>query len=474
MKKLFALLALAFAVYACQVPQITNESIETAIKEGNFTQAEQMIKLKIATEDLTPGEVWDLDAKIQTMHRIRKDFSKVDTTVMAYIKKVIPNVTPEQIAKWEASGALECMMIDGEKRYFRNAPRNLFRIDAEAQAHWDVNGRQSDDLDIFLSKHIPSVVAQTKKNKIENLTKPQKMRVTYTLVVKPNEVPEGETIRVWLPYPRENKRSFNVNLLSASHKNYIISPDEYDHKSIYMESVAVKDSAMKFCYQLELETSDHWFNFGPEDVKPYNTESELYKKYTAERKTHVIFNPELKRITDSLVAGETNPYNKAIRIFDYISKNYPWASAREYATLENIPEYVLKNKHGDCGQVGLTFITMARYAGIPAKWQSGFMLHPGEAGMHDWAEAYFEGIGWVPVDVSFGLVPNEDDNVYHFYMGGIDAHRYYVNEDYSGTFFPAKNHLRSETVDFQRGEVEWRGENLYFGRWSWDIEVEYM
>ena len=252
MKKLFALLALAFAVYACQMPQITNESIETAIKEGNFTQAEQMIKLKIATEDLTPGEVWDLDAKIQTMHRIRKDFSKVDTTVMAYIKKVIPNVTPEQIAKWEASGALECMMIDGEKRYFRNAPRNLFRIDAEAQAHWDVNGRQSDDLDIFLSKHIPSVVAQTKKNKIENLTKPQKMRVTYTLVVKPNEVPEGETIRVWLPYPRENKRSFNVNLLSASHKNYIISPDEYDHKSIYMESVAVKDSAMKFCYQLEL------------------------------------------------------------------------------------------------------------------------------------------------------------------------------------------------------------------------------
>ena len=135
---------------------------------------------------------------------------------------------------------------------------------------------------------------------------------------------------------------------------------------------------------------------------------------------------------------------------------------------------MLKNKHGDCGQVGLTFITMARYAGIPAKWQSGFMLHPGEAGMHDWAEAYFEGIGWVPVDVSFGLVPNEDDNVYHFYMGGIDAHRYYVNEDYSGTFFPAKNHLRSETVDFQRGEVEWRGENLYFGRWSWDIEVEYL
>ena len=473
MKKLFALLVLAIAAFSCQVPQITDETINDAINKGNFAQAEQMIKLKIATDELTPGQIWDLDAKIQTMHRIKQDFSKDDTTVLAYIKNVIPDVTPEQIAHWESTGALECMMIDGVKKYFRNAPRNLFRIDKEAQAHWDVKGRQSDELDVFLADYIPSVVAQTSKN-IENVGKPKKFKISYSITVKPNEVPEGEMIRVWMPYPRESKRSFNVKLLSTTDNNYIISPDNYEHKSIYMEAKSVKDSAMNFGYELELEIADHWFNFDADDVKPYDTESELYKKYTAERNTHVIFTPEIKKLTDSLVAGETNPYIKARKIFDHISKTYPWASAREYATLENIPAYVLKNMHGDCGQVGLTFITMARYAGIPAKWQSGWMLHPGEINLHDWAEAYFEGIGWVPVDVSFGLVPNENDDVYHFYMGGIDAYRYYVNEDYSGNFFPAKNHLRSETVDFQRGEVEWRGENLYFGRWSYNMDVEYL
>ena len=86
MKKLLALFLLAFAAFSCQVPQITNETIDKAIADGNFTSAEQMIKLKIATEELTPGEVWDLDAKIQTMHRIRQDFTKDDTTVIAYIK----------------------------------------------------------------------------------------------------------------------------------------------------------------------------------------------------------------------------------------------------------------------------------------------------------------------------------------------------------------------------------------------------
>ena len=475
MKNVFTLLLVAIIAISCQGhgQQITSESIDKAVAEGNFTMAEQMIKLKMATEDLTPAQKWDLDAKVQKMHRIRQDFTKDDTTVLAYIKNIIPDVTPEQIAHWESTGALECMMIDGTKKYFWNAPRNLFRIAPEALAVWEsLNGKEDEEVYAARAKHIQSLMAQAKKGKIENLSKPHKRKITYTLTVKPNEVPEGEMIRVWMPYPRENKRSTNIKLLSTTKKDYIIAPDEYSHKSIYMEAPAIKDSAMKFGYQLELETADHWFKFTPEDIKPYDTNSELYKKYTAERKTHVIFTPEIKALTESVVAGETNPYNKALKIFDYVAQTYPWASAREYATIGNIPEYVLKNGHGDCGQVGLTFITMARYAGIPAKWQSGFVLNDKRGGMHDWAEIYFEGIGWIPVDVSFGLVPNEDDNVRHFYIGGIDNRRYYVNEEYSGNFFPAKTHLRSETVDFQRGEVEWKGENLYFGRWSYRMDIE--
>jgi hypothetical protein len=248
MKKLFALFLLAFAAFSCQMPQVTNDVIDKAIADGNFTAAEQMIKLKIATEDLTPGEVWDLDAKIQTMHRIKQDFTKDDTTVLAYIKNVIPDVTPEQIAHWESTGALECMMIDGVKKYFWAAPRNLFRIDKQAQAHWDVKGRQSDELDVFLGEYIPSVVKKTSKKDFENLGKPKKFKINYTITVKPNEVPEGEMIRVWMPYPRESKRSFNVKLLSTTDNNYIISPDNYEHKSIYMEAKSVKDSAMNFGY----------------------------------------------------------------------------------------------------------------------------------------------------------------------------------------------------------------------------------
>ena len=174
-------------VYSCQQPQITDQSINKAIAEGNYTHAEQMIKTKIATENLTPAQVWDLEAKVEKMHRTRGEFTKDDTTITAYIKEIIPDVTQQQLAHWENTGALECMTIDGQKKYFWGAARNLFRIDKQAKAHWDKkHGIHPDDLHIFMTSHIPPVMAQTRNGQIEHLSKPQKMRITYTLTVKPN------------------------------------------------------------------------------------------------------------------------------------------------------------------------------------------------------------------------------------------------------------------------------------------------
>ncbi len=130
--------------------------------------------------------------------------------------------------------------------------------------------------------------------------------------------------------------------------------------------------------------------------------------------------------------------------------------------------------HGDCGIKTLTFITLARYNGIPARWESGLMLHPDNWNLHDWGEVYFEGIGWVPVDQSFGLQIAVDKDTKWFFLGGNDAYHMIVNNNFSQPLFPAKIFPRSETVDFQRGEVEWRGGNLYFDKWDYFIDVEYL
>lgn len=499
MRNIFIIIAMSIIVSGCghslSKADLSDANIAKVIKAGEFTQAEKLIKTKIATEDLTPAQVWDLNFQMEVMDRIRKDFNKDDSTVFAQLQKYYPEVTREDMAKWEEKLILESMIIDGEKKYYKYSARNVFRIDEEAEQLFNKTHPYSPDpLDTFVDESVTKVLKTARKTG-KSIVEPEKLKIRYWISVKPDEVPAGEVVRVWMPYLRNEDIYKNIKLVATSQPDYIISPEQYAHRSIYMEKVAEAGKRTEFWYEMTFTTHHKFHDFEPQDVKPYDTQSELYKTYTAERAPHIVFSDRIKNITDSLVKGETNPYLKSVRIFDWICDHFPWASAREYSTLDNIPEYVITNDHGDCGQVALLFITMARYAGIPAKWESGWMLHPMEINLHDWVRVYYEGVGWVGVDPSFGRVilteelehnaprgrvlPSADkskldSDYFYFYTHGMDAWRFIVNSDYSQPFYPAKIHPRSETVDFQRGEVEWRGENLYFGRWNYDLELEVL
>lgn len=96
------------------------------------------IKTKILLGALflsTSVSAYDWESDLQ--HRLQYDFTESRESVVDYIRRYIPHVTEEKIAQWETSGALENMEIDGQKRYFRYAARNLFRIDPSCQRIWD-------------------------------------------------------------------------------------------------------------------------------------------------------------------------------------------------------------------------------------------------------------------------------------------------------------------------------------------------
>jgi hypothetical protein len=49
-----------------------------------------------------------------------------------------------------------------------------------------------------------------------------------------------------------------------------------------------------------------------------------------------------------------------------------------------------------------------------------------------------------------------------------------VNNDFGGQMDPPKRYPRSDTVDFQRGEVEWEYGNLYYNQWDYSFQIEYL
>lgn len=188
----------------------------------------------------------------------------------------------------------------------------------------------------------------------------------------------------------------------------------------------------------------------------------------------MVFSSALRSLAAEICASEKNPYLKAKRIFAWISKNIIYTAAPEYSTIPAISEYCMARRRGDCGIQALLFIALCRVSGIPARWQSGWTLAPGKVNLHDWAMFYVEPYGWLHADPSRGLNDTGDEGIRWFYFGNIDSYRMVVNEGYGAGLEPEKRHLRSETVDFQIGEMEWKNGNLYFDEWDYDYSVEYV
>lgn len=455
--------------------QTNYQKINEEIEIGNFKIASEMIDSVITNNNLSPLEIYDLNFQKELMKRIEMDFSRTEEDILTFLKKYYPDIKSEDLRKWEEDKSLEVKIIDGNRRYFRNAGYNLFRVNKDANIQKEkVDGPRHSSLREFLKTHIPSVLNEYNFKK-ESVVHPVTMKLKYTVTVKENVIPEGEIIRCWLPFPREGyKRQQDIKLISVNDENYLIAENSFPQRTLYIEKKTVKDEPTQFKMELEFTAYAQWSSLDENKIKEYNTNSDFYKYYTSERRPHIYFSEELKKLSKEIIGDETNPLRKVKKIFSWISENIPWASALEYSTIPSLSSYCIDKMYGDCGIKAMTFITLARYNGIPAKWQSGWMLHPENINLHDWAEYYLEGYGWIPIDVDFGLQHSENIDVKNFYAFGTDAYRLIVNDDFSTPLFPAKIYPRSETIDFQRGELEWRGGNLYFDKWNYKMEVEYF
>lgn len=456
------------------ISQTRFNDINQLVNSGDFIKATELIDQKLESENLTYDEKFELQFEKERLDRIRKDFNKTDDDVLKFVYKYYPNANVKDLEKWENDGSLEFKIIDGKKWYFSRAASNLFRINKEAKAQKEkIDGYQKDGLDVFLESYIPKVLDES-ANAQESLVKPVTLKLDYKVTVDANAIPDGEIIKCWLPFPREGHlRQTEIKLLSTNAEEYVIADNKNPQRTIYMQKTAQKDQPTVFNIQFEVKNYNEVNFIEPALIKPYDKNSELYKTFTAERPPHIVFTDKIKNLSKEIVGNENNPYLITKKIFTWISENIPWAGAREYSTIENISDYCITNKHGDCGIKTLLFMTLCRYNGIPVKWQSGWMLHPGEVNLHDWSEVYFEGYGWVPADQSFGIIDSQNEDVRYYFLGSTDPYHLIINDDYSTTLFPSKIFPRSETIDFQRGELEWRGGNIYFDKWDYHMDVEY-
>ncbi|UTA52636.1 transglutaminase-like domain-containing protein [Lysobacter soli] len=444
------------------------------IDAGDFRGATAQIDAALAKPGLDDRTRADLEFQRERMRRIRLDFTLSADQARVKLRESIPDLREDEFQRWTKADLLEHMVIDGTPWYFNRSVSNLFRVSPEAMARRVTPFPRNDGPMENANAYHDAAVVEAKRTGKSSVA-PRRIHVTQSITVNADAVPAGETVRAWIPYPRALPgRQEDIRFLSSAPAKHQIAPESTLQRTVYLEKPAVAGQPTTFSIDYELTIFGEHHVIDPAKVTPLGDRPDL-APYLAQRPPHIVFTDEMRAFSKKVVGDEKNPYRIAQKLFQAVD-NIPWGGAREYSTITNISDYALRGNHADCGQQTLLLMTLLRLNGIPSRWQSGMVYSDGNYdNLHDWGALYLAPYGWVPMDVTTGQFKGaRDPEVEWFYLGGLDAYRIAFNDDISTDFVPAKQHVRSETVDSQRGEVEWAGGNLYFDQWDYSFAAKVL
>jgi transglutaminase-like putative cysteine protease len=473
------------------------EPIRRLEAQGKIAEAEKQIEARLAESDLDPKTRQALEIERERLRRLRRDFPLTPAAMLEKIQDPIPDATAEDLDRWRKEGLIQWAELDGDIRYFRREPVNLFRFSEEARNRRAAaratptdetttptatvpTPTPADDPSakpgrgFTINGHVADVLAARDKSDDPTVV-PVRVRATHTIHVNPGVVPEGKLIRCWMPFPQDYRQQGDIQFLGSTPREHLIAPNGSPHRTIYLTRTApAADQPAMFQVQYEYTCAAYVPLVDPEKVEPIPAGHPLVSPYLKEQPPHLLLTPDVRKLADEIVGDETNPYRKAEKIYRWMDGEIRYASEMEYAVMPSVTEKVMATKRGDCGVQVLMFVALCRASGVPARWQSGWATRPGSWNLHDWAEFYIPPYGWLPADPSFGLRKSDDERVHDFYIDHLDSYRMIANLGFSETFIPKKQFWRSDPVDNQRGEVEWDGGNLYYDDWDYDVEVEYI
>ena len=446
--------------------------------QGQFKQAASLLTTALLNNSLPVTERKRLEFELDRLERIRKDFPNTKEDLFAELKGSVKNLTAEEYDRWLAEGRFDSREIDGRRCFVNTCVSDLFfrypELDARRLPPKDTTALQKARLESCTAIRKAALAEKTP------YVLPERFHVTMTVTARETAAPAGEIIRAWLPIPRYYPFQDDFELTSASPPVSRTDSKDSPIRCVYLEQPAKKNAPTPFKIEYEYTTHAVSFDIKPGDVRPCDPNDPAVKGFTGEA-PHVVFTPEMRALSKKIVGDETNPCLKAKKCFDWIAQNIKYSYAIEYSTIRNISDYCRTKGYGDCGQEAMLFITLCRLNGVPARWQSAWNTFPGDKDIHDWTEIYLAPYGWVPVDPYMGLwamryantlTAEQRRQIRDFYFGGLDQYRIIANSDHNQTLTPPKRSMRSDNVDFQRGELECGDKNIYFDQYSYSLTLK--
>ncbi|MDD2235511.1 MAG: stalk domain-containing protein [Desulfitobacteriaceae bacterium] len=173
------------------------------------------------------------------------------------------------------------------------------------------------------------------------------------------------------------------------------------------------------------------YNIQPEQVEPYQFQSETLLPYLSPSPGIESTHPLIQAKAGELVGNETNPFEKAKKIFTFVNEYMTYTTPdRENPETDKGALWALQAGEGVCEDYADLMVALLRAVGVPSRTVAGWAGEVKDGGTkiadrtgallpgHMWLEYYLPGYGWIPADPTFTyLVNNERQVDYNRLMG---------------------------------------------------------
>jgi len=419
------------------------EDIIKAKAFGDFDLARKLILARIRN-DLTPLALkkrLELELHIQSM--IPDEYPLTEAEALEELRADVGDFSDQDWQTLVENDRVDWIYKRGVRYIKDDALSNLYKTDAALAKRAFLRGKR--DQDGSPSVILDDTIAEMKAKGVLHCH----FHVRSEMTVDHASDGIAQPLRVWLPIPCQYAQVSSVNILKVSHPQTArISAPAHPQRAVMMDGTT-EDGSFFVEYEYDLEAR----YMAPESDRVSCQQPSIF---TDERPPHIRFTPALKALAAQIVGQETNSLVKARMIYEYITHHIRYSYMRPYITIPMIPEYAAVNQKGDCGVQALLFITLCRICGIPARWQSGVYLEPGDVGIHDWAQFYVAPYGWLFCDCSFGgsAVRRGLREREVFYFCNIDPFRMPANAEFQHDFELPPRYMRYDPYDNQLGEAE--------------------
>ena len=416
------------------------EDILHAREYGDFDLALDLIDRRIAGGMLPEALRKRLLLEKEILHLWPREYSITEEEAFEELKDGLGEFSKEEFDELIREHYLDWAYVNGRRHIHEDSIANLYKTRDDLARRAFERGKRS--VPGGPSALLDAAIAEMKAR--GEVTTFFKVRSEITLK------PDGSArhVRVWLPIPCEYAQVRNVHVTGCSHPDAHIDAPQAAQRTICMDGTDDRP----FWVEYEYETHMQYMNPDPQMVS-----GDQPGFCTEELEPHIRFTPYLRSLCGEIIGRETNPLLKARLIYEYVTHHVKYSYMRAYITMPMIPEHAAISQRGDCGVQALLFITLCRIAGIPARWQSGVYMEPGDVGCHDWAQFYVAPYGWMFCDCSFGgsAVRRGMKEREEFYFCNIDPFRMPANSEFQHDFEIPPKHLRFDPYDNQLGEAEY-------------------